>query len=529
MTWTGVHCRLSWAQSHVDAFLTEAIGPLLDAETVAGRITGWYFLRYWETGPHLRIRVRHASPVRVAEIIARLDKLVANADYPVAEPDPAEFHASIGAEPGTWLPHGDIREVPYVPEVLRYGGPDALPAAEELFCRSTEVALAALPALTTQSAKLSAAFGLAIATTTALGLDRPAAAAWLRAHGAGWRQANEPAQPPSIESHETAARILDRHAVTLDHQWSEPLTGAAAHWAEHVRTALTAVGPGRPYVWASQLHMLFNRLGLSAEEERLVCWVVAGSAVAPGGVTPFHADGADAPDRAYQQASKFQPGFPGQLPAQAPPITLPHWLPHADLPAPREVTASLTDALRLRHSSHDWRGTIDARQLASLLWTAHGVLPGEELPRRPYPSAGAAYCARIRVVALDVEGLTPGCYDVDEVNRKLLRTGPAPSIADLDATSMWFGPGASSLAETPALLALYVRNGALRERYGLRALRFAFTEAGHLAQNLGLVAAATGLALGTIGGFYDDVAHDVLGLDGIDDTLVYLLPLGRLG
>jgi nitroreductase len=50
----------------------------------------------------------------------------------------------------------------------------------------------------------------------------------------------------------------------------------------------------------------------------------------------------------------------------------------------------------------------------------------------------------------------------------------------------------------------------------------------HLAQNLGLVAAATGLSLGMIGGFYDDVAHDVLGLDGVDESLVYLLPLASL-
>lgn len=204
------------------------------------------------------------------------------------------------------------------------------------------------------------------------------------------------------------------------------------------------------------------------------------------------------------------------------------WQPRVSLPAPEDVPASLTSALRDRASAHSWSGTLTARQLASLLWTAQSSHTDRPWPHRPYPSAGAAYCARLRIAALDVDGLEPGCYDVDEVSRELIRTSPAPSVADLEDTSVWFGPGAESLDRTPAMLGLYVRNGFLRQKYGLRALRFAFTEAGHLAQNLGLVAAATGLALGMIGGFYDDVAHDVLGLDGVDETLVYLLPLASL-
>jgi hypothetical protein len=34
------------------------------------------------------------------------------------------------------------------------------------------------------------------------------------------------------------------------------------------------------------------------------------------------------------------------------------------------------------------------------------------------------------------------------------------------------------------------------------------------------------LRMGVVGGFYDDVAHDVFGLDGVGEVLVYLLPVG---
>jgi hypothetical protein len=90
---------------------------------------------------------------------------------------------------------------------------------------------------------------------------------------------------------------------------------------------------------------------------------------------------------------------------------------------------------------------------------------------------------------------------------------------------MWFGPTVAPLADTPAMLALYVELGGLRRTYGLRALRFAYVEAGHLAQNLGLVAAALSIRMGLVGGFYDDLANDLFRLDGVNNTLVYLIPL----
>jgi SagB-type dehydrogenase family enzyme len=155
-----------------------------------------------------------------------------------------------------------------------------------------------------------------------------------------------------------------------------------------------------------------------------------------------------------------------------------------------------------------------------------------ELARRPYPSGGQKYPAQLRLIALDVAGLEPGCYDADPLARALSRIGPAPSGPDLEAASIWFGAKAAKLggvdiAELPALLGLSVRLPATRTGYGLRGLRLALVEAGHLAQNLALVAAASGLSLGMIGGFYDDLAHEVFGLDGVDDHLMYLLPVGR--
>ncbi|NUT50997.1 MAG: hypothetical protein HOV94_27390 [Saccharothrix sp.] len=529
VTWTGLHVRLSWRVEHVDAFVADVLAPALAEHRAEGRISDWFFLRYWRTGPHLRVRLRDAAD-HVDVIAEQVRALVAAAGHPGAEPDPDRFHAALGVPGDTWLPHGDVREVPYEPEVERYGGPDAMPVAEEVFCRGTDVAVAVLRAARTPQAKLSAAVELVMATVFGLGLDRPAAASWLRTLAASWRRQHEPATAPTMTSHLAAHRLHADRAAQLSARWDRVATaptGAVAYWADQVRADLPL------HVWGSQLHMLLNRLGIGPDEERTLCWLVAATALAPAGLAEFHADGADAPDRRYLEASKYRPGVDDQLPhkgnadRQPPPQP---WRHAVRLPEPPDTSASLRAVLRDRRTGRGeaMRGPLDAGWLAALLWTAQGALPDG---RRPYPSAGALYTARLRLAALSVDGLEPGVYDVDENARRLAAVSPAPSVADVEAVSNWFGPraaltGGVDIAATPAVLGLYVRVGELRRDYGLRAVRLGFAEAGHLAQNLALVAAGLGVSLGMVGGFYDDLAHDLFLLDGVDDTLVYLLPVG---
>lgn len=64
-------------------------------------------------------------------------------------------------------------------------------------------------------------------------------------------------------------------------------------------------------------------------------------------------------------------------------------------------------------------------------------------------------------------------------------------------------------------------------KYGDRGYRFIFLEAGHVAQNMNLVCAALGLGCVNIGGFFDREIDDLLDLDGITHSTLYMLALGR--
>jgi len=59
-------------------------------------------------------------------------------------------------------------------------------------------------------------------------------------------------------------------------------------------------------------------------------------------------------------------------------------------------------------------------------------------------------------------------------------------------------------------------------KYGERGYRFLLFEAGHIMQNLLLVASALGVSALPIGGFVDAELDSALGIDGLDEVSLYL-------
>ena len=64
-------------------------------------------------------------------------------------------------------------------------------------------------------------------------------------------------------------------------------------------------------------------------------------------------------------------------------------------------------------------------------------------------------------------------------------------------------------------------------KYGQRSFRYVGLDAGHIAQNLALACASQGLAACHIAAFYDDEVNALLGLDGVDESVIYMTSVGR--
>ncbi|MFG3052439.1 thiopeptide-type bacteriocin biosynthesis protein [Kitasatospora sp. NPDC048239] len=547
--WQSLHLALHTTREDTDSFLTDDLAPLLDDLTGQHPGAHWFFIRYGEGGPHLRIRLRGTPAARppAEELAAALARLAAGRT----------------AVDGPWPSrHGEVQAVPYRPETERYGGPAALPIAEEVFIHSSRAAVHALRAAPEPSARLPLALDLAHTTAHALGLDELAAAQWLRRHAASWRWTTEfePLPGSAVHTRVNSVFALQRQAlarraralrVSLDSGAASPWL---AEWADQVRAAdarlKAAVPPDQahrlPWIWASQLHMLLNRLGVGPDEERAVCRLAARSLLETEDAPAFFPTGHRAADHQYLERSKFQIGRSEDTalrelpPAPAARTRLPA-IPLAADPLPH---LSLAEALHSRTSARGpLHGPLTAGTLGGVLWSAHAPSHDSRQPladgtvrtrrHRPYPSAGALYTVRLRLVARDVTGLEAGTYHCDPEQRALRRIGPAPALAELKALSSYLSrraddPDFVGIDNAPALLAVYLDLGLLRRRYGLRALRLGLLEAGHVTQTLLLTAAAFGLATTPLGGLHDDLAHELLALDDLAEPVQYLLPLGRV-
>ena len=67
-----------------------------------------------------------------------------------------------------------------------------------------------------------------------------------------------------------------------------------------------------------------------------------------------------------------------------------------------------------------------------------------------------------------------------------------------------------------------------RVKYGERAFRYIFMDVGHICQNLYLAATAMGLGCCAIGAFFDDEVNQILGLDGMTESAIYIATVGKL-
>ncbi len=205
----------------------------------------------------------------------------------------------------------------------------------------------------------------------------------------------------------------------------------------------------------------------------------------------------------------------------------PH-LPRVALPPwPGPLGCDLADVIRQRVSDRRLGGVVGLPAVAALLQLGYGVTRYAEpttarLPRRAVPSGGALYPLEIYALVVSIEGLEPGVYHFEAFGRALERL-PNQDLAAQIRTCFLDDHLVTGAAITIVVTAVPQR---LRHKYGDMAYRMALLEAGHVGQNVCLVATALGLGVCPLAGYIDDALHDLLGLDGVDETVVYALAVG---
>jgi SagB-type dehydrogenase family enzyme len=158
-------------------------------------------------------------------------------------------------------------------------------------------------------------------------------------------------------------------------------------------------------------------------------------------------------------------------------------------------------------------------ELGHLLWGTAGVSRRSQgFEFRTAASAGALYPYNTYVVVNHVEGVAPGLYVYDESRHQcqLIRAGDySRSVA---AASLDQGMA----ARAAVVIAWTIVPERAQWKYGQRAYRYMYLDLGHVGQNFYLAATALGLGACTIAALYDGEWNELLGVDGVHETMAYL-------
>ena len=194
------------------------------------------------------------------------------------------------------------------------------------------------------------------------------------------------------------------------------------------------------------------------------------------------------------------------------------------------LSGQFPNVLRERRTwRHFGRRPVEIDSLSTLLHLSFGVQRWAStdregrVPLKTSPSAGARHPLEAYVVVRRVAGVEPGVYhyasDVHRLER-LTRAGVVPAFDELLPTQWWYRDAAALVL----LTAVFERT---QWRYeGPRAYRAVLIEAGHACQTFCLAATWLGLAPFCSMALADTAIENLLGLDGVSESVLYAAGVG---
>lgn len=308
--WLSVHVFLS-DPVQSERYLRERLDPAVRRWCADDALDRWFFIRYWEGGPHLRIRLSGRIAASEANAIDVLSDGIAAfcSNNPPSREAYYRNHTfdgrPVAVDALPWYAEGTVTRVDYQPEILRYGGADAIAANEQLFDLSSRLALSLCKATEGRpNGRLSPAFALMAAAILACGEDMAGLGAFFDQYGALWasmvdREAVDAHVPkPSEDQLGLLLRLEQEASAGWDGKsahavWADGVLQLVEHLrALHERGQLVGPFDGRNTVGhdmcrtavlgivGSQIHMLNNRLGIPPAGELLLARAMASAAKA---------------------------------------------------------------------------------------------------------------------------------------------------------------------------------------------------------------------------------------------------------
>jgi thiopeptide-type bacteriocin biosynthesis protein len=278
-TWLSAH--LFWT-GPLDELLRGCVAPVVAYASRQRLVTRFFFIRYAEGGPHIRLRLSIASAEAQQELTAYL--LAQVADFQSSMPPKLAEAAPVR-----------VSFLPYEPETARYGGPAGLPLAEAFFEASSRAVLRwlGIPEVVPDASRLLTAVLL---HTLFVGACLPPALTteWLGRYTDDWLPHDPQAGLPQPAEQAAWRALFAEHyqrqraalcelvqpywpatapAQPLLPRWLASFRVAACHASKSYQRAVPDPAR-RQAIYASLLHMTNNRLGVPNHDEAFVAYLL---------------------------------------------------------------------------------------------------------------------------------------------------------------------------------------------------------------------------------------------------------------
>ncbi|NDL60168.1 thiopeptide-type bacteriocin biosynthesis protein [Phytoactinopolyspora mesophila] len=326
--WVALHVFYA---SDANPIIVEAVRPLVAQLREEQLISGWFFIKYWMEGPHVRVRFKPSSPELREEVTQRatgaleefLRRRPALYDTDIdglsdlykrmylAEYGEDSWNERYGDGEMPFRPNNSVVLMPYEPEHDRYGGPGGLEIAEWHFEHSSDMVATLLATSNThvRPVLLGLATQLSLMTAYTFLPTDDAVRQFFQRYRTFWETSY---QEPSDDYHGSFDKSFDRTRDTLAPRIERirAITGAAGdagaglsnieqrwltHCAELRQRVLDAAargdlvfpsrqGDGRAAIddpealatvlLSSYIHMTNNRLGVAILDEIYLSYLV---------------------------------------------------------------------------------------------------------------------------------------------------------------------------------------------------------------------------------------------------------------
>jgi len=198
-------------------------------------------------------------------------------------------------------------------------------------------------------------------------------------------------------------------------------------------------------------------------------------------------------------------------------------LTYIKLPLPGKNKADFFQTLKNRQSRRNFCSTpLTQEEISTLLYYSAGLRQTHFFSsnRRFYPSAGARYPLETYLITINSE-IPKGIYHYN-VRSHILEKFSSFNKLSLDC---YFDQ--SFIKRSGAIIILSAVFKRTVIKYGQRSYRYIFIEAGHLGQNLSLIATSLGLKSCAIGSFFDEEINRLFDIDGVKESSIYCFALGK--